>query len=605
MINIKNKVDCCGCNVCGDICPKNCITFNTDIEGFWYPEVDEDKCIDCHLCEKVCPNLNVEKLKRINSVEPKCLAANHKNLEIRFDSTSGGAFTGLVENFMRHGGYVGGAVYTDDWGVKQIVTNKLEDLARLRSSKYIQSDANGFYNQIKALLNSGENVLAVGLPCQMVALRHFLKKDYDNLIIIDLICRYVNSPKIYRKYLDYLERKYNSKVVYIKAKNKELGWKNLTHKVLFKNGSTYYGTFSIDKFMKASMMSNCLSRPSCYECKFKGFPRYADISLGDYWTSAKDKSYLDDNTGTSVIMVNSKKGETFFNANKKKFRYEDVSFESVLSGNPALTKSLPRESVDRAVFYNRMDKENFEDVVDSMCVSSVSKKQLIKNIIKLFKKELILSQLHFKPLWQFVYLNFIHPAVHGSLKDGFLIFTTPNCLFQIDKKADIQLHGQLTFGQSVFRRSKVETRIRMQAGSKMEIGNLGGNGYAFGYGSDIEIFTGGTLISKGGPSTNSFTTIICQDKIVIGQCTAIGRNVTIRDNNGHHQISINGYIDALPIIIGEHVWLCQGCTIMSGVKIGDGSIISANALVNRSFPSHIVAAGNPAKITLENISWKM
>lgn len=605
MIQIKNKVDCCGCNACGDVCPKDAITFKTDNEGFWYPEVNGDKCVDCHLCEKVCPILNIENLKKNDYTEPKCYAANHKNLEIRFDSTSGGAFTGLAEDFMKQGGYVGGAVYTEDWNVKQIVSNNIEDLSRLRSSKYIQSDAIGFYERISQLLKQGEKVMAVGLPCQMASLKAYLKKDYENLLIVDLICRYINSPKIYHKYLDYLEREYKSKVVYIKAKNKELGWKNLTHKVVFKNGTTYYGTIDVDKFMKASMGSNCLSRPSCYECKFKGFPRIADITIGDYWTRAQYKSKLDDNTGTSVILINSEKGENFYESVKRKFKREEVSFQSVLSGNLALITSLPRESVDRSTFYNRMDKENFEDVVDSMCSNSLSKKQQIRNVLKVFSKELHTSQLHIKPLWQFVTLNFMHPAIHGSFKEGFVIYTTPHCLFEINKKAEIQLHGQLTFGQSVFKHTKVETRIRMQAGSKMEIGNLGGNGYAFGYGSDIEIFAGGTLISKGGPSTNSFTTIICQDKIVIGQCTAIGRNVTIRDNNGHHQISINGYIDALPIIIGEHVWLCQGCTIMSGVKIGDGSIISANALVNRSFPPHIVAAGNPAKITLENISWKM
>ena len=127
----------------------------------------------------------------------------------------------------------------------------------------------------------------------MAALKAYLKKDYENLLIVDLICRYINSPKIYHKYLDYLEREYKSKVVYIKAKNKELGWKKLTHKIVFKNGTTYYGTIDIDKFMKASMGSNCLSRPSCYKCKFKGFPRIADITIGDYWTRAQYKSVLE------------------------------------------------------------------------------------------------------------------------------------------------------------------------------------------------------------------------------------------------------------------------------------------------------------------------
>lgn len=116
MINIQDKKDCCGCNACGDICPKNAISFVIDNEGFWYPEVSRDTCIDCGLCEKTCPVIHAEELKKNDYVEPKCIAAIHKNLEIRFDSTSGGMFTALAENMLKKGGYVGGVIYTEEWG---------------------------------------------------------------------------------------------------------------------------------------------------------------------------------------------------------------------------------------------------------------------------------------------------------------------------------------------------------------------------------------------------------------------------------------------------------------------------------------------------------
>lgn len=605
MITIVDKSKCCGCNACGDVCAHKAITFKTDIEGFWYPEVDTEKCKDCGLCEKVCPVIHSEELKTNDFKKPLCFAANHKNLEIRFDSTSGGGFTALAEDFLNAGGYVGGAVYTDDWNVKQIVTNDINDLPKLRSSKYIQSDASGYYKTIKRLLSNGEKVLAVGLPCQIGGLKAFLCKDYANLITIDLICRYINSPKVYKKYLESLEKEYKSKVVYIKAKNKELGWRKLTHKVVFANGSTYYGTFDIDKFMKASMRSNCLSRPSCYECKFKGFPRIADITLGDYWVRGQ-KTDLDDNTGTSIILINSEKGKNYFESIKKRLKRIEVPFESVLPGNPALLKPLPGESVDRNLFYQRMETEDFNTVVDTMCATpAMSTKHKIKNIFKAFKKQYKMAQCHLTPWLQFFYLNFFHPGINTDITKGYLIFTTPYCIFDISKKAKIELNGYFEFGRSIFKKSKLESRLRMQDGAKMIIGNLGCGGYAFGYGSDIEIFKNATLISKGGPSTNMNTTIICQDKIVIGQEVAIGRDVTIRDNNGGHQISIYGYKNALPVVIGEHVWLCQGCTIMSGVKIGNGSIVGADSLVNKSLPPHVVVSGNPARITLENINWKM
>lgn len=385
MIDIKNKVDCCGCNACGDVCAHHAITCKTDNEGFWYPEVDKDKCSDCHLCEKVCPVINAEELKKNDYTTPKCVAAIHKNLEVRFDSTSGGMFSALAEKIYKEGGYVGGAIYTEEWGVKFYISDNKDDLPALRSSKYLQSNSEGMYTQVKDLLRANKKVLICALPCQIAALKAFLRKDYENLITVDLICRYINSPMAYRKYLDTLEKEYGSKVVYIKAKNKELGWRKLTHKVVFKNDKTYYGTIADDIFMKASMKLNCLSRPSCYECKFKDFPRYGDITIGDYWIE-RSKSSLDDDTGTSIVLLNSKKGEAFFADVRKKLKSEDVPFTSIVKGNPALYKSLPKSSVNRDEFFQRIQKEDFRYVVDSMAVDYEKKKATAWTKIKYILK---------------------------------------------------------------------------------------------------------------------------------------------------------------------------------------------------------------------------
>lgn len=600
MIDIKRKEDCCGCNACGDACAHKAITFKTDNEGFWYPEVDKEKCVDCGLCEKVCPVIHADELKKNDFEKPECFAGIHKNLEVRFDSTSGGMFSALAEKMYKEGGYVGGAIYDENFGVKFFISNNKEDLPKLRSSKYLQSNSEGMYKEIKNLLRKGEKVLVCGLPCQIAALKGFLRKDYENLIAIDLICRYINSPMAYRKYLDALEEEYGSKIVYIKAKNKELGWRKLTHKTVFANGKTYYGTFEVDKFMKASMRLNCLSRPSCYECKFKDFPRYGDITIGDYWTHKKNE--LDDDTGTSIILINSEKGQDYFNEVKKKLKSISVPFEEILPGNPALLKPLPKSSVSRDEFFERIKRENFFHVVDDMAgEEKLSFKTKIKNVLKVILAEKRHSQCHIKPLWQFIKLNFFHPAVHSNILERKVIYTTPYCVFEISKNASIHLGGSLTFGQSVFKGSKLETRIRMQDRAKL----ITGGDYAFGYGSDIEIFKDAVLESKGGPSTNMNTTIICQSKIVIGKEVAIGRDVTLRDNNGGHLISINGYRNALPIIIGDHCWLTQSVTVMSGVKLGDGTIISAGTLVNTSFPARCVVGGSPAQITHRDVYWKM
>ncbi len=610
MIQITNKVGCCGCNACGDICPKQAISFKTDNEGFWYPEVDMQKCVDCHLCEKTCPVINAERLRVNDFPKPQCVAAIHKNLEVRFDSTSGGMFSALAEKMYKDGGYVGGAIYTEEWGVRFFISNSIEDLPKLRSSKYLQSNSEGLYSQVKELLKKGEKVLVCGLPCQIAALNAFLGKVYDNLLTVDLICRYINSPLAYRRYIDTLEEEYGSKVVYIKAKNKELGWRKLTHKCVFANGKSYYGTIDNDIFMKASMKLNCLSRPSCYDCQFKGFPRYADITIGDYWTEQKNSS-LDDNTGTSVVLLNSRKGVDFFSDIRKKIKSEDISLDSVIKGNPALLHSLPRSSVDRNTFFERIKIENFRIVVNDMAVEKerhLSLKQRISRAKPYLRRVAVMmftffrtTQLRPKPLWQFVKLNFFHEAVKSNIKKGYLIFPTPYCVFEISKKASIELKGPLLVGTSPFKHSKVETRIKMQDGAKMVIGGY----YGFGYGSDIEIFPNAYFESKGGLLTNSFTTIICQERIIIGENVACGRNVTMRDNNGGHLISINGYRNSMPIIIGDHVWLTQSVTIMSGVRIGDGTIISAGTLVNSSFPARCVVGGSPARVTQRDIYWKM
>lgn len=602
MINITDKVQCCGCNACGDICPKDAITFKTDIEGFWYPEVNKDKCIDCGLCEKTCPIIHANDFKRTNYDTPKSYASNHKNIEVRFDSASGGMFTAFAETIYQDNGYIGGAIFNQDFSVKQYISNKPEDLKILRNTKYVQSNSEGFYAQIKELLSAGEKVLVCALPCQVAALKAYIQKDYENLITIDLFCRGINSPKVFRKFLDYLEEKHHSKVIYIKPKSKELGWKNLTLKIVFANGETYYGTRDSDFFTKAFLGSNCITRPSCYKCPFKGFPRVADISIGDFWyNESSPASQLDDNIGTSAILINTEKGEKFFER-VKKIKTISCPLDIIVNGNPALVKSIEKEKVNREKFYHLIENESFEKVLKELYPQNLGFKQTIKNSIKVIYQQLKYSQFHIKPLYQFIKLNFFHPAIKGvSLKNKRVIYLTPHCDIEISSNAKLTLKGTLTIGTSVYKYTKTETRLRMQPNAKF---NVDGD-WSYGYGGNIEIFSTGELTVKRGPWANTNLCIICQDHILLDEWAMIGRDVTIRDNNGGHVIGIYGYKNAMPIKIGKHVWLTSGVTVMSGVKIGDGTIIGANSTVISSLPANCIASGFPAKITQENILWKM
>ena len=364
MIEITNKARCCGCCACVDVCPHKAISLKTDIEGFWYPEVDKDKCIDCGLCEKTCPELHISELKHNDYEKPShTIAAINKDMAVRWDSTSGGAFSALADAMYDMGGYVSGAIYNEDFSVSNYISNNRDDLARLRSSKYLQSKAEGLYKEIRTLLRNGQKVLACGTPCQMAALRSFIGKDSPNLIIVDFICRGVNSPKVYRMYLDSLERRFGGKVVYVKAKNKELGWRNLTRKVVFDNGKAYYGVLMDDDFRRG-YHTNVFCRPSCYECQYKGFPRIADITIADYWGIERVDKNLDNNIGTSMILLNSKKGEAYFEKVKDRLEWKETPFESILPGNIALTKPIEPAKIDRDQFFEDLDKGTFDDVVN-------------------------------------------------------------------------------------------------------------------------------------------------------------------------------------------------------------------------------------------------
>lgn len=596
MINITNKVDCCGCNACGDICPKDAITFKTDIEGFWYPEVNKDKCIDCGLCDKVCPIINIEELKKNDLPESICYAAEHKNLEVVFDSTSGGMFSALADTMYRSKGYVGGAIFNEDFSVRQYISNDKSDLPRLRSSKYLQSNFEGFFKQVRALIKAGENVLVCGSPCQMAALRAFLRKDYDNLIIADYICRGINSPKVWRKYLDSFEERYGHKVIYCKAKSKEYGWRNLTQKVILSNGKAYYETKDQSKFTQGYLQTGVYCRPSCYDCKFKGYPRISDITLADFWGIENIEKSMEKNLGTSLVMVNSKKGEVYFEKAKQRINYTHVPFSSIEVGNRSLNLSVDPPKVDRKQFFEDLDRMSFIQIADKYIKTPESGlKRKVKNLLKGIHSKLQTAQYSPTVILKLLKFNSI-----GEIVNNKAILPTPYCCIQIEKGANTVKKGNLLLGWKKFPKSKLETRLLVNNGGTLEI--LGNT--TIGYGADIEVFPGGKLTFNGGSSTNINTTIICAEKIEIGKDVMIGRNVTIRDNNGNHFINRAGYKNSRPVIIGDKAWLCEGCTIMPGVKIGDGAIIGAHAFVTQNVPAHAVVSGNPAVVIDEDILWK-
>lgn len=610
MIQINNLIDCCGCNACGDACVFNAIIFKTDIEGFWYPEVNMDKCTNCGLCEKVCPIINIKKLKKNDYEIPiKTFAAINKKMIIRWDSTSGGVFSALAEGIYEQGGYVGGALYNKDFSVSGFISNDPKDLKRLRGSKYLQSNNEGFFCSVKEAINTGKEVLVCGTPCQMAALRSFLSKDYANLVIVDFICRGVNSPKVYRKYLDSLEIKYNSTIVDVKAKNKELGWRNLTRKVTFANGDIYYGVLMDDDYRRG-YHTNVFCRPSCYECKFKGLPRIADISLGDFWGIEKVDPNLDNNVGTSTILINSDRGKSYFNHIKDKLQLKETQFEATFGGNAALFRSIEPAKIDRKKFFEELDSDTFDNVSKKYFPLSTYKNKLfgtIKRTILPYYSIFMKLRFSLKAYKNFIWLNLLRKNTKADFSSGKVIYTMPSTYFDIHPTAKINIDYGFNYGISSVKGMQIPTCLRMEENTTFNIHDgpltrYGKGPYNLRYGAYIEVVNGGTL-TIGQGAANVGLTIMCAKSVTIGNGVRIGRNVSIRDWNGPHVIINDHYRNEAPVEIGDHCWLGTGCTIMPGVTIGEGSVIAANSLVLKDVPPHSMVAGSPARIVNYNVEW--
>lgn len=603
MIQINDKKDCCGCNACGDVCSHDAITFKTDNEGFWYPEVDKQKCVDCHLCEKVCPILQIANLKSNDFERPVCYASQTKNLESLFNSTSGSAFASFAEKIYKEKGYVGGAVFNDEYSVRQFISNDKKDLEALRNTKYVQSNSEGFYNKVKELLQAGEKVLVCGLPCQMAGLRSFLRKDYENLIIVDMICLGINSPRILPAYLKWKEELHGSKIIYYKAKNKELGWRQLTTKIVFENGEVEYDKRDTNYFTVGFIGTHAFARPSCYDCKFKGFPRISDITIGDFWGAEKSVSKdMDNDLGTSVVMLNSQKGQVFYEGVRSKFRDKEVKLDDVIPGNMALVDSLSLPTFDRNKFYEDLEKLPFGEFASKYIKlpgATLSKKDKLLNIIRFIISIKHASGLSANMWLKNLYYNIFCKQIHTNILKGNVLILYKKSVLDIDKNATINIDGPLHFGIKRVKGSQLESRLLVENNSILNIGG----GY-ISYGADIEVFSNSRLDLGKNIAFNINSTIICGDNIKIEDGVCFGRDVTVRDNSGNHFISRKVYKNKRPVTIGQHSWITEQSIVMPGAKIGTGVVVGAGSVVSGKLPNFTLATGRPAVVVDEDIFWK-
>lgn len=602
-ISFFAEKDCMSCNACFDICGPKAIVQETNIEGFWYPKINMDICTDCGMCDAICPELNINELRQNGTTKaPIVVAAYNKDPEVQRASTSGGLFSALANKMYDEGGYVCGAVYTEDfYNVEHLVSNNREDLLRIRGSKHFLSNMTGIYRQINKLLRKGEKVLICAAPCQIAGLRLFLRKEYENLITVDFICLGVNSPKIFQKHLESLEDQYGAKAISVQAKTKDLGWRSSAYKIKFANNKVYLKEGRKDNFTRSFVETHISVMPACYVCKYKGFPRISDISLGDFWGIEKTDSHLlDNNMGTSAVLLNSEKSISFFDSIKNNIETEEVALSDVLPGNQALLHPITMPTINREEFYKDVDTIPYDAVVKKYFPMRTMMKKITSRL-GFIKRTIAQMRFHPKPYIQFFWLNFLRKNTQCDARNANLIFPTRYTILDIHKQANIAIKGYMLIGYKRIRGSRLETRLAVEGNGSLVIKS---GHVSISYGTDILIFKGGNLTFKGTAALNQRVQIICMDSITIGYEVMISRDVVIRDNDGGHEILTEGYKKTAPVVIGNHVWIGQGAMIMKGVTIGDGAIIASGAWVVTNVKSNTLVMGDPARAVQKNIEWK-
>lgn len=368
MITLLHRENCCGCAACEQVCPKRCITLKADSEGFWYPKVNAQICINCNLCEKVCPVLNQDEER----TPLKVYAAINKDESVRSKSASGGMFTIVAEEVLNKGGIVFGVLFDEKWNAVFGYTETVEGLDALRKSKYVQAWVGNAYKKVKEFLEQGRLVLFTGTPCQIAGLRHFLRKKYENLLLMDLICEGVPSPKVWRKYLDeeiarmceknsVLPHPISKEDVFIKDisfRNKSLGWKKFSFALTLSttNGSgknTVLPQYvNRDSAYMQAMFRYLDLRPICYECPFKSCKSGSDITIADFWGINKLHPEMDDDKGTSMVFLNTPKGLSFFPLEKSYLL--GISYEETFPFNNVVRSVKKHKNRDK--FYENLDK---------------------------------------------------------------------------------------------------------------------------------------------------------------------------------------------------------------------------------------------------------
>lgn len=372
MIKISKENECSGCQACRLVCPVQAIIMVKMEEGFFYPKVDMERCIQCKKCENTCPI----KFPAAVSKETEIMYGFQRNIEKRIQSSSGGIFSALAEMVLKNKGMVFGAAFDAEWGVCHQAVSKIEELHVLKGSKYLQSDVKDTYNQAKDALEKGKQVLYSGTPCQIQGLVKFLGKSYQNLITVDLVCHGVPSPDVWKKYLSEVCR--GRKPQYINMRDQSNGIGRASMTIFFANGDVWKQKRERNLFLRG-FGRDLFLRPACYECRFKGVNRCSDITIGDFWGIEKQCPNLNHENGISLVMIHSENGKKKFNELYEELESDKATLEIVY--NPCIEKSV-KYNPNRVAFFSEWKKKGVSRTVKKLEKISLNErsKQCIQDL---------------------------------------------------------------------------------------------------------------------------------------------------------------------------------------------------------------------------------
>lgn len=356
-LDTRNKETCFGCEACAQVCPKNAITMQTDDEGFGYPFIDNSKCIKCDLCHKVCPYENPpEKFDNNKQVLGGC----HKDIKIRNQSTSGGAFSAIMDVYNNGDSIVFGAV-ADGVKVYHKAAYSQTERAALRKSKYLQSEIGSTFQQVKDLLKKEKHVIFSGTPCQIAGLKSFLQNtDISNLLTVEVVCEGVPTPLFINKYADFIQQKYGAKVIALDYRYKDNNkWDFQVMRTELSNGKIIKKDRWFNPFWSI-WLNHLMSRPSCYKCPFTTIARSADITLGDLWgVHLYCPELYANNTGSSLIIANTPKGKDVLCLLTEQWKGHSLDFTTALKYQKPLRNPITYNE-DRPKFMQDLIAMDYE-----------------------------------------------------------------------------------------------------------------------------------------------------------------------------------------------------------------------------------------------------